>query len=509
MPDAILSLDLGTTACKAVVFGLDGSLLGEAVQEYPTHHPVPGAAEQEADDWWAAAAGVGRLAVSKAGAATVIAIGLSSQRETIVPVDGAGRPLRRAITWLDRRAQPQAEQMAAAFGAEALHARTGMLPEATFSAAKIRWLQEHEPESLQRAAYLLQPKDCLLMRLTGAPALDPSLASRTLLWGLRDGWLADLVEWTGARPEQFPPVVPSGAAAGRLTPEAAAALGVRPGIPVAAGAGDRCCEALGAGVRPGGRGMLSTGTATNVSGAVDRLPDPLLSGILYTRHAVADQWLAEQGIGTGGSVLKWLRDTFGADGYEELEQAAAASPPGANGLILLPFFMGVRATRWNPAARGVWFGLSLGSSRGDLARSAMEGVACEVRACLEHLRRTGTAPAELVILGGGAGSELWCSIKADLTGLPVLVPRVPQAASLGAMLLAGQAAGCWSDPALRAVELNPPVRRLEPQPRLQRQYDRVYALYNRLYEAAAPLYSELASLGSAADVTQKGGTADA
>lgn len=496
MTEAILTLDLGTSACKAVVFRLDGGVIGEASQEYPTHYPAPGAAEQDPADWWSAAVGAARRALAGAADAQVTAVGLTSQRETMLPVDRTGRPLRRAISWLDRRSQAQATAMAAEFGAEALHARTGMRPEATFSATKLRWLYEQEPEIVRQAACFLQPKDYLVLRLTGAPALDPSLASRSLLWSVQDGWLDDLIEWTGIRPDQLPPVVPSGAVAGLLTSEAAGALGLRPGVPVAAGAGDRCCEALGAGVRPGGRGMVATGTATSVCGALDQLPDPPHPGVLYTRHAVPGQWLAEQGMGTGGSVLQWLRDLLGISGYEELSQAAAASVPGAHGLILLPFFMGVRATRWNPAARGTWLGLSLGHSRGDLVRSVMEGVACEVRACLDVLRGSGRAPAELAVLGGGAQSPIWCQIKADLTGLPVRVPRISQAASLGAMLLAGQAVGYWGDPVARAAELNPDRQCFDPAPQRRQFYAELYSLFDRLYAATAPLYADLVSLAA-------------
>jgi len=500
--DAILAVDLGTTAVKAVVFDLAGGVLGEGQQEYPTCHPRPGVAEQEPEDWWMAVAAATRQATASAAGARVMAIGLSAQRETVVPVDGAGRPLRPAMVWMDRRSQPQANDLAARLGATAVHSRTGMLPEATFTGTKLRYLTETEPDVVRQARWFLQPKDYLVLRLTGAPALDPTLASRTLLWSIRDGWEADLLAWAGIRPDQLPPVVPSGAAPGRLTAKAAATLGLPPGIPVAAGAGDRCCEALGAGVTPvpasqgapGCRVMVSTGTATNVSGVLDRIPSPLVGGVLYTRHAVPGQWLAEQGISAGGSVLRWFRDTLGHVGYDELNRLAGASSPGAGGLLILPYFMGARATRWNPTARGAWLGLTLGHTPGDLARSIMEGVALEVRACLEVLGGAGQAPTELVMLGGGANSPLWCQIKADVTGVPVVVPRVTSAACLGAMFLGGQAAGLWTDPVAAARSANPIVKRFEPDPSRHAFYGRLYSLYNRLYSAVAPLYDELTAL---------------
>jgi len=494
MTEAILTLDLGTTACKAVVFDPTGKVLGEGQHEYPTYHPQPGAAEQDPADWWNAVVTAGRAALAAAAGVRIIAVGLSSQRETVVPVDEQGTPLRRALTWMDRRSQPQAAALAAKLGVAAVHARTGMLPEATFTATKLRYLCENEPDTLRKAAWLLQPKDYLIMRLTGQPAIDPSLASRTLLWAVSDGWLDDMIEWAGIRKEQLPPVVPSGGVAGVVTEAAAAELGVPAGIPVACGAGDRCCEALGAAVCPDGRGMISTGTATNVSGALDKLPPTLVPGILYTRAAVPGQWLAEQGIATGGSVLKWLRDSLRHKDYTELGQMAAASPAGANGLVLLPFFMGARATRWNPLAKGTWLGLTLGHTQGDMARSVMEAVACEVRACVDVLNRAGQNPAELVMLGGGANSPVWCQIKADVTNRPIVVPRVTGAACLGAMFLGGQAAGLWADPVAAAREANPVVGRYDPVATTARYYERHFALYNKLYTAVTPLYEDLARL---------------
>lgn len=497
---AILTWDLGTTACKAALFTADGDLLATAQAPVPTTYPQPTWAEQDPAAWWQAVLDTGRavLAAPAARGVRVAAIGLSSQRETIVPVGPDGQPLGPAVLWMDRRAVEEAAELGAALGAEAIRAVTGLLPEATFSAAKILWLRRNQPDVFRRARWFLQPKDYLILRLTGAPALDPSLASRSLCYDIRAGrWWAPMLEHLGLNPERLPPVVPSGAAAGTLLPQVAAALDLPPGIPVAAGGGDRACEALGAAVA-GGRVMVSTGTATNVSAAVAALPPGALAGVLVSVHVLPGQWLLEQGISTGGAVLRWLRDLLGEADYAALDAAAAGTPPGSRGLVLLPYFLGARATRWNPAARGAVFGLTLAHGRGDLARAAMEGLALEVRRCLDVLAGHGVHVAEVVALGGGARSALWAQIQAHATGRTVAVPVQTESASLGAMALAARAAGLVADPLALARRANPPVRTYTPDPAHTAFYGELLALYDDLYAALAPLYERLGALASRA-----------
>lgn len=494
---AILTYDLGTTSLKTALFDpADGRLLALAEREIPIHRPSPTWAEQNPLDWWEAAVETTHKVLKAAPTGYQVAgIGLSSQRETVAPVDASGEPLGPAVLWMDRRALKEAGELAERLGADEIHQVTGMVAEPTFTAPKLLWLKRHQSHVFKRAQWFLCPKDYLGMRLTGAPFLDPSMACRTALYDTRrrDWWPAAL-EALELSPDRLAPVVDSAAPGGYLTAKAAAVLGLPTGIPVAAGGGDRCCEALGAAVG-GGRVMESTGTATNVSAATLRLGEHLPNGILVSAHVV-EGWLLEQGISTGGSVLKWLRDSVTGLPYAEMDRLAAGSPPGAGGLLLLPFFMGARATRWHSQARGVMFGLTLGHSQGDLARAVMEGVTLEVRACLDVLRREGVEISELVCLGGGAASPVWLQIKAGVTGMPVGRLQSGHAASFGAMLLGAAAAGLISDPVAEARRLNPVVAQEEPQH--ADFYDRLYDLYNRLYRSVEGLYGELAALAEAA-----------
>lgn len=492
---ALLTLDLGTSSCKASLWNASGALLASGDETYPTHHPHPDWAEQHAEDWWRAACGAARrcLAAHPGGGKGIAAIGLSSQREGVVPVARDGRPLGPCIIWMDRRSRRETETLAGEFGAARLHDITGMIPDPTFTATKLLWLKAHAPEALA-AAFFLQPRDYLYFRLTGAVLTDYTLASRTMMFDIRARtWWMPMLDRLGVRQEQLPPLYASTEAPFRLTPEAADALGLTPGIPVAVGAGDRPCEALGAAVA-GGRAMESTGTATNVSMVIRAVPT-VLEVSPCSIHALPGRWLLEMGIVTTASVLRWFRDLAGlsSEGLGTLEAEAAKSPPGARGLVALPFFMGARSVRLNPDARGALVGLSLGHGRGDIARAIMEGVAFEVEACLRGLRALGLQADEVRVLGGGARSDLWCQIKADVLGIPLARPRHTEAASLGAALLAGAAVGLVGDPEAAAEAWNPVQVSFTPDPGVRQAYAAAARLFEDCYAALTPLFPHLAA----------------
>lgn len=485
MAEGILTLDLGTSALKATLFDLDGVIVARGTAEVPTLHPRSGWAEQDPDAWWEAARSA-VAALNLAGAAgaarRILAIGLTSQREGVVPVSRDGRPLARCIIWLDRRAQAEAEDLGRQF--PDLHQRTGMVPEATFTAGKVLWLRRHEPDILRRAAWLLQPRDYLYLRLAATPLTDPSLASRTMFYDLRRRrWAEDVLEAVGVRAEQLPPVHPSIWAPGRLTKEAAADLGLTQGLPVVAGGGDRPCEVLGVAATER-RAMESSGTATNLS-LPGPLPEVVPEGILISAHVVPGQFLWEQGMAPTGAILQWFGDLFAhsaditVEGETDITMQASRSVPGARGLLFLPHPEGARAPWWNPRARAAWAGLTLNHGPDDLARSVLEAIAFEGRGALDLLARHGRTVDEVVLAGGSGRSRVWASIKASIWNRPVILPRHADAASLGAMILAGAAVGALTLDA--AARLNPPVARFEPDPTAAARYDDVYAAYRDLY----------------------------
>jgi xylulokinase len=413
----------------------------------------------------------------------------------VVPVDGTGRPLGRCIIWMDRRSAAETEALVRAFGRERLHQVTGLVPDTEFTASKLLWLRAHEPGLTQAARLYVQPRDYLYIRLTGAPATDYTLASRTMLFDLtRRDWWPEGCAFVGITPQVFPPIYSSTAAPHQVIQEAADSLGIPPGVPVALGAGDRPCEVLGSGARPGWV-MASTGTTTNVSAPIRGRPQAIDSRVMCSAHAVEGMTILEQGMSASGAILRWFRGTLlgGRQDYGQLDRLAEAVAPGADGLLFLPFMLGARATRWNPQAQGVWFGLSEAHRTGALTRSVMEGVAFELRACLDVLEGMGVPVEGLLAVGGGARSRLWNQIFADVSGREVAVPRHTDAASLGAMLLAAAATGRGSDLEAAARAANPVASRFRPNPNAVATYRSLYARYNQLYEALLPAFAALAA----------------
>ncbi len=482
------------------MFALGSDLQPDAVAqasvEYPTVHPAPGWAEQDPEAWWDAVVdGVRRLPPESRR--SVVAIGLSSHRGGVVPLDGAGRTLGRCIIWMDRRSTRELQAFVDAFGREEVQRVTGLVPDTEFSASKLLWLRAHDPELFRAARLYVQPRDYLYFRLTGSPATDYTLASRTMLLDIaRRAWWAEGFAYVGITPDVFPPLRPSTAAPHRVGGSVSALLGIPAGAPVALGAGDRPCEVLGA-AAGAGRVMMSTGTTTNISTAVRRIPAERDPRVACSLHAIQGQVMLEQGMSGSGAIVRWMRDRLlgGRTDYRRLDALAAKTPPGADRLLFLPFMMGARATRWDPQARGVWCGLTEAHTLGDLARSVMEGVAFEARAALDLLEGLGVHPTEVISVGGGARSALWNQIFADALEQPVAVPRQTDAASLGAMLLAGAAVGLISDIEQAARAVNPVVEVFRPDPATVGVYRGRYLAYNRLYDALRPVFRELGKPG--------------
>lgn len=500
--DLILTYDIGTTACKSMLFGVDGTVVAMAEQEFPTRHPKPMWAEQDPDDWWTAVVSTTRSLMEGRENSRILGIGLSSQRETIVPVDRQGNKLEDAILWMDRRTAKEAEDLASHFGRENLHRVTGMIPDATFSATKLLWLKRHRPEIIDVAYCFLQPKEYVCLKLTGEFTTDYSLASRTMMLDTRKlCWCDDVFDMIGLPKQKMPQIYYSDEVVGTVTKDAAELLGIPSGIPVVAGGGDRQCEAVGAGIF-GDRAMESTGTTSNISCASDHVIDDLDIRVVCSVHALRGHWLIEQGLTTSGSILRWFRDTFchqeqteaavrGTSTYAIIDEMVADAQPGSQKLLMLPFFMGAKATRWNPAARGAFLGVTLGHSRAEFARAIMEGVAFELRACLDILKGIGLDPSHIVSMGGGSRGDVWNQIRADVTGRPVTVPRVTDAASLGAMILAAKGAGVLDDVSEASVTLNAPQKRYIPTPSSQAVYDQLYPIYNSFYAAVEDLFDRL------------------
>ena len=482
----LLGLDLGTGSAKALLLDGDGAVLGEGSAPYPVRSPRPGWAESGPEDWGSAVAAAAREAVGRRGVG-VTALGLSGQMHGVVLSDERGRPLRPAVLWADSRSGGELD----AYRGLDPDLRRGLAnpPAVGMAGPSLLWLRRHEPEAYGLARWALQPKDWLRLRLTGEVTSEPSDASATLLYDLvSDRWSYPVVEALGLRAELLAPLVPSGEGAGGLSGPAAEELGLRAGLPVAAGAADTAAAMLGCGMLRPGPVQLTVGTGAQIFAAKrEPAPDPNGRTHLY-RAATPDLWYSMAAIQNAGLALEWARKLLGAS-WGEVYEEAFSLPPGADGVSFLPYLSGERTPRFDPAARGAWTGLGLEHARGHLLRAALEGVAFALREGLEAFEAAGTPAPELRLAGGGSGGSAggpWRQLLADVLGRPLrLLPEgvAPVASARGAALLAGLASGVYRTPG-DTLDLAPETGRTvspgEQRPLYEAAYGRYLELYPRL-----------------------------
>jgi xylulokinase len=478
----LLGLDLGTGSAKALLIDASGSVRGEGVAPYPIHSPRPGWAESDPQDWWNACATAVRAAVGEQGA-SVAALGLSGQMHGVVLSEAAGRPLRPGVLWADARSD---EQLASyrKLGPRLLR-KLANPPAVGMAGPSLLWLRDNEPEAYRATRWALQPKDWLRLRLTGEALSEPSDASATLLYNLEaDRWSEAVVEALGLRMDLLPPLVASGAPAGALAPEAAGALSLPAGLPVAAGAGDVAAALLGLGLLVPGPVQLTVGTGGQIVFPRESLiPDPRFRTHLYraAHDRSAGRFYAMAAVQNVGLALQWTLEVLKAS-WEEAYREAFSAPPGAGGVTFLPYLSGERTPHFDPHARGAWVGLRLSHDRGHLLRAAFEGVAFALREGLEALEEIGVRVTELRLAGGGTLREPWRGLLAGVLGRPLSpVPDAiaGSASARGAALLAGIAAGVYRA-AGDTLEIAP-----EPGeiilPREGASYEAAYARYKEIY----------------------------
>ncbi len=482
MTDLFIGIDLGTTGIKVGLFDGSGAEVAAANREIQLDTPAPGVAEFDAARYADLAFEAVRevLAAPEAGPKAVRAIGFSSQAQTFVLLGADDRPLRPAVSWLDVRAEAEARELSDLAG-------RGI--NAIASCPKILWLRRNEPETLKRTERVLITPDHLIYLLTGRAASDPITAGST---GAYDSetrrWLDDVLKACGLTEKMMPEVLSPGEKAGTLTPGAAEKLGLAEDVLVAVGTNDQCAGALGAGnVTPGCASLaLGTALALVVTSRQSEGASPW-AGEGPALHPAAEKgrelYVLLGYAKTSGVVLRWFRDTFapGAS-YEEIFREAASVPAGAAGVRCLPHFSGTATPDFSPAARGGFSGLSLAHGRAHLARALTESLCFTVRENLELLGRVERI-TELRAIGGGARSDVWLQMIADVTGVPVERPAVREAACLGAAEMAMVAAGRFATVAEAAESLYSAEKRFEPDASLRAAYQEAYARYRTFYKA--------------------------
>jgi sugar (pentulose or hexulose) kinase len=436
----ILTIEFGTTVTKVGLWSDDG-LLALTRSVLTTAHPQPGWSEQDPLRWWTSVviACAESRAQAPAAFARVDVVACTGARQTFVPVSTSGEPIGQGILWSDRRGVAEAPVLAELLGGEDINrARTGIPLDAGAMAAKLSWLEAHQPDRLALSDVILSPRDFVLRRMTDKVVTDASFASRSGLYDFDGNAVRELA---GPAMGKLPSVVPSDTVIGRLKPVPGAELGLRPGIPVVIGAGDRQCEVLGSGASEDCP-MVSWGTTANVSVPVHERPVPSPAGAVVTRGA-NEGWLLEGGLSAAGSFLAWLGRLLDRP-VDELAMRAAKSPPGARGVTAVPWLDGARAPWWRDDARAGFVGLGAIHGADDLSRAVIESVAWDVLRCMEVVTagRLGGSTAQGVTLGGaGTGLPLWVDVLTSVLGIPAVRHRSGEAASAGAALLAGRALG--------------------------------------------------------------------
>ncbi len=414
-----LAIDVGTTGVRAALVDDDGAFVAEASAPCPPDTATPGRAECDPEAWWEATRAVVAAVGRTAPLDRVEAIGVTGQAPTAVLADAGGRPLRRALLWLDVRAADAARSLEARLGPGRAEAIGGNRMHAYYLGPKLAWLREHEPEALDRAALVLQSHAFVAMLLTGEAACDASTAMlcAPLFDAQTRSWSPEGASAVGVRLAQLPKIVRAHDILGAVTHAAAAATGLREGTPVVAGGGDFAASALGAGVADEGQACLTLGTAGNLTMPMN---EPRFdSRLVNTHHVGYGRWLALGGT-LCGAALEWFRRTFAPGvAWETLEAEAAAVPVGAGGVVALPYLQGERTPIWDEDARGAFVGLELAHGRGHMYRALLEGIALGFRDCLAVAEERGLRLTEVLALEGGGRSALLRQACADALGVPV------------------------------------------------------------------------------------------
>ena len=508
----LLGIDVGTTAVKAVLFDhAAGRELGTATVEYPLISSCPGGAEVAPETYFQAMKRAIADALKNSGTRDCTALAISSQGETFILLDSRGRPLRDAIVWLDRRSAPECAEIEAEFSRETLYHTTGdPAVDPAWLGTKLRHLRKHEPEKLAAATHILLLEDYLVFRLTGECRGNGALWCSTLLYDIcrRDYW-PRMLDYLEIGRELLPVQQLSGWPVGPVRKAVAAELGFLASPLVVSGGMDQACSALGSGNFHPGAATNNTGTSFNLSVTADRPVFDRNFRLPCQLHVIDGAWLCVPWSGSGGILLRWFRDALvpewaeklrgeGSDFYSELTTEGEKSPPGANGVVVLPHLSGALCPELDADARGVIYGLSSGSTRGDVARAMLEAVSCMARSNLELLADAGVEVRELILTGGAAHSRLWNRITASITGIPARTLLQPEAGCLGAAMLAGIGTGCFQTPEEAAAAMTAVGEHFRPEPDIAAAGERTYRIYRKLYEQLRTLFKESACHGNEA-----------
>lgn len=489
----VIGVDLGTQSLKGILADADGKIVAETSCTHDPVYPHSGWAEQPVEDYLHSFTVVvqGLLAESHVPAEEIGTIGVDTINDSLIVVDGAGKPLMPCIIWLDRRAEAEAAAVAKKIDAARVFEITGLNLDSTHTAAKMLWVKENRPEIFNQAKYLLNVDSFLVQWMTGETVIDYAQASASMLYNVsKMDWDPVMSEAFGLDPHALGKLTPSHEVVGTLTSMAANRLGLTTKTKVITGTGDEHSACLGAGlVRPG---MICdiTGTAEPVA-ATSARPVFDKKHLVETHHSAQyDLWLIENPGFVSGGTTRWYKDhLLKTRDYDLMNVQAKKSSPGARGLTFLPCMGGAMTPDWNGAARGSFTGLTLSHTLDDMSRAVFEGIAFGLRDNVDRFREMGISCESVRIVGGGTKSPFWCQMKADVLGLPLVAVKDPEGAAIGAAMLASVGEGNFKgleEAAEAMVELG---ARYEPDASKKAAYDEAYERYYECYQALEPFFN--------------------
>lgn len=504
----VIGIDLGTSGTKTVLFDEKGTVVASKTIEYPMYQPKNGYAEQDPEDWYNAAIGTAKAVVEASGvdSADIVGVGLSGQMHGLVMLDENGNVIRRSIIWCDQRTAKEVDEMNEKVGREKLIEITANPALTGWTAAKILWVRNNEPENYKKCRHILLPKDYIRYKLTGEFATEVSDASGMQLLDVPNRcWSKEICEKLDIDMSILAKVYESCEVTGKITAEAAALTGLKEGTIVVGGAGDNAAAAVGTGVVEDGKAFTTIGTSGVVFAHTSSISiDP--KGRVHTCCAAVPGCWHIMGVTQGaGLSLKWFRDNFcqaekdtakgmGVDEYVLMNQEVENVPVGSNRLIYLPYLMGERTPHLDPNARGMFFGLSAMHTKRDMMRAVMEGVSYSLRDCVEICKEMGINVSDMMACGGGGKSPIWRQMLADLYKCPVKTASSSEGPALGVAILAMVGAGIYKTvpEACKAIVGVDKVQ--QPIKENSEIYDKYFALYDEIYPAVKDKCAKLAEL---------------
>ena len=502
MAATFIGIDLGTSACKVIAVDGEGVVIAKTLRDYPTTTTRPGWAEQDPDDWWRATdEAVAAVVKGLPSDAEITGIGLCGQMHGLTALDADGNVLRSAILWNDQRAAPQCDWITEqAGGLDRLLELTDnrMLP--GFTGGKIIWVRDHEPELYDRIAHILNPKDYLRLRMTGRHVTDVSDASGTGMFDVRERrWATELLELLDIPQALLPDVVESVDQTGTLTTEVAQRWGLPADTPVFGGGGDAVIQTTSMGLIDQGPVGVTLGTAGIVAGGSDFCPDNPGGRVQVSCGNAPGRWHVMGVSLSAGGAFAWARDALSplVGGrqieFRELIALARSSPPGANGLMFLPYLLGERSPHVAPEASATWIGLTPMNGIADMVRSVVEGVILNLREILAVCGEAGLNPTRVVASGGATNDPFWLELLADVLNTRVVtVAGAGEGGAYGAAMAAGVGTGHWATLEDAAGQVRE-TQGFDPDPERAAVYERVFQGHRRLYGHLGDAFADVAA----------------